>query len=356
MFVTGLPGLRVGELSRRNARELVELVAQVETTFFGQSQTNLPEILGTLAAPELHGTRGTAGVWENGRLVAAALVYDDLAVEKALAIDLFVAPGRRRALIAGRLLAGVLDYATTLGPDPLAWLKVETFGGDAELARVVREDGFVAHRVYLRMRRDFTTELEPARLPQGFTVTGMRDALWPHVHDVITHAFRDHYDSHPAPLETFCQRFDHETTDLGQWRLVFEDEQLVGLGISSNRYAAAGLGYVDTLAVRRSARGRGLGTYLLRQAFLDDRERGLRGTALHCDAENLTGATRLYEAAGMHRDQHYDAWKRHISPVWATPFVNCDLSHKVLKSDVLTPESGQNRRNPLRNHDESTDR
>jgi GNAT superfamily N-acetyltransferase len=135
---------------------------------------------------------------------------------------------------------------------------------------------------------------------------------WPRVHRTITEAFRDHYDVHPVPLATFQLRFDHETTDLGQWRLVFDGDDLVGVGISSNRYAAAGMGYVDTLAVLRSARGRGIGTYLLRRSFLDDQARGMSGTALHCDAANLTGATRLYESVGMATDQHYDAWRARL--------------------------------------------
>lgn len=315
MFVNRLPGLRVGELSPVNAAALVDLVAQMETRFFGQSQTNRPEILGTLAAPELGGTRGTAGVWEDGRLVAAALAYDALDLEQTLAMDLFVAPGPRRQEIAGRLLSAVRHYGATLGPGPRDWLKLETFGGDEELARVVSADGFVRHRVYLRMRRDFTTPLQPAGLPEGLSVSGMTDDDWPRVHRTITEAFRDHYDTHPVPLATLRQRFDHETTDLGQWRLVFGAGELVGLCISGNRYAPAGLGYVDTLAVLRAARGRGVGTYLLRQAFIDDRARGMGGTALHCDAANLTGATRLYASVGMLRDQHYDAWRTRLVPM-----------------------------------------
>lgn len=312
MFVNRLPGLRVGELSRANAGELVQLVADMERRFFGQSQTNPPEVLGTLAAPELHGTRGTAGVWQDGRLVAALLAYDALEHEQTLALDLFASPCSRRAEIVRRLLAGARAYGASRGPRIGDWLKVETFGGDDELAAAVADDGYRQHRVYLRMRLDFDRDGEPAVLPAGFTTRVMTTADWPAIHTVITAAFRDHYDFHPLPLDLVQQQYDTETTDYSRWQLVFQGSELVGLGIASNRYAEQGLGYVDTLAVLREARGRGIATFLLRHAFEGDRARGLRGTALHCDATNPTGAARLYEAVGMRRDQHYDAWRARL--------------------------------------------
>lgn len=309
MFVNRLPGLRVTELTRANAGDLVGLVAGMETQFFGQSQTNLPEIVGTLAAPELRGRRGTAGVWDEGRLVAALLAYDALEHEQALALDLFAAPGQRRTEIVRRLLAGARAYASALGASAGDWLKVETFGGDDALAREVSEDGFVQHRIYLRMRRDFVGPLEPAVLPDALSTRVMSAGDWPDIHQLVTRAFRDHYDFHPLPLDLVVRQYDTETTDYARWQLVFDADALVGIGISSNRYAEHALGYVDTLAVLRSARGRGIATFLLHNAFAEDRARGLRGTALHCDATNPTGATRLYQAVGMHRDQHYDAWR-----------------------------------------------
>lgn len=313
MFVNRLPGLRVGELSRANAGELVQLVADMESRFFGQSQTNLPEILGTLAAPELHGTRGTAGVWQDGRLVAALLAYDDLEHQQSLALDLFAAPGPRRLEIVRRLLAGAREYGASLGPWPGDCLKVETFGGDDELAVEVADDGYVQHRVYLRMRLDFDGDLEPAVLPDGLATRVMVDTDWPAIHAVVMAGFSDHYDFHPRPLEMLKQQYDTETTDYSRWQLVFDGGELVGVGIGSNRYAECGLGYVDSLVVLREARGRGIATFLLRGAFAADRARGLLGTALHCDATNPTGAARLYEAVGMRRDQHYDAWRARLS-------------------------------------------
>jgi len=51
--------------------------------------------------------------------------------------------------------------------------------------------------------------------------------------------------------------------------------------------------------VRRHWRGRGYGRALLLQTFRDFRRRGITRATLGVDASNATGATRLYERAGM---------------------------------------------------------
>ena len=61
--------------------------------------------------------------------------------------------------------------------------------------------------------------------------------------------------------------------------------------------ASEGLGWVDQVAVRREARGRGLGRALLVAAFEAARERGATTTRLNTDSR--TGALGLYEHVGM---------------------------------------------------------
>jgi len=53
------------------------------------------------------------------------------------------------------------------------------------------------------------------------------------------------------------------------------------------------------LGVRRPWRRLGLGFALLKHAFRQLHDRGKVGACLGVDAENPTGATRLYESAGM---------------------------------------------------------
>jgi ribosomal protein S18 acetylase RimI-like enzyme len=58
-------------------------------------------------------------------------------------------------------------------------------------------------------------------------------------------------------------------------------------------------GHVGTLGTLKEARGRGIGTLLLRTSFAEFHRRGYRRVTLGVDSENGTGAVRLYESVGM---------------------------------------------------------
>lgn len=59
-------------------------------------------------------------------------------------------------------------------------------------------------------------------------------------------------------------------------------------------------GHVATLGTLKEARGKGIGTLLLRTSFAEFHKRGLRRVTLGVDSENGTGAVKLYESVGMH--------------------------------------------------------
>jgi mycothiol synthase len=60
-----------------------------------------------------------------------------------------------------------------------------------------------------------------------------------------------------------------------------------------------GRGQVSALAVREAWRRRGIAEALLRAGFAMFRARGIVNVRLNVDRDNPTGATRLYERAGM---------------------------------------------------------
>ena len=133
-------------------------------------------------------------------------------------------------------------------------------------------------------------------------------------------SFRDHFGFVEAPFEEGLQRFKHFMTgyegfDPTLWFLAMDGEELAGICLCRDRtYNDPDVGYVNILGVRRAWRRRGLGLALLRHAFCELYQRGKRKTALGVDAENLTGALRLYENAGMHVHQAFDRFEKEIRP------------------------------------------
>jgi mycothiol synthase len=72
------------------------------------------------------------------------------------------------------------------------------------------------------------------------------------------------------------------------------------------------LGWVDYIAVLAASRGRGIGAALLRRSFAMFAGRGIRRVVLAVDAQNATGATVLYEWAGMRVVSRFDWWEQPV--------------------------------------------
>ena len=76
-------------------------------------------------------------------------------------------------------------------------------------------------------------------------------------------------------------------------------DELAGFSICRSDPVDPQAGYVNLLGVRRAWRRQGLGEALLLRSFEAFRQRGLTRGTLGVDASSVTGATRLYERAGM---------------------------------------------------------
>jgi ribosomal protein S18 acetylase RimI-like enzyme len=74
------------------------------------------------------------------------------------------------------------------------------------------------------------------------------------------------------------------------------------------------IGWVGSLGVLRPWRKRGIGLALLRHSFNEFYRRGKRKVGLGVDANNLTGALRLYENAGMRVYRAFDKYEKEMRP------------------------------------------
>ena len=162
-------------------------------------------------------------------------------------------------------------------------------------------------RYFVNMVRALDEDLPAVTLPPGYrlrTFDPEHDAetVW----RVDNAAFRDHWGHTEGPLEEFLHWIRRPYFRPELWFLAEEEAtgRVVGLGLSiidPDWIAQTGRqeGYVDTLAVLREHRGRGLGTALLVHSLHALRAAGMEAAHLHADAENLTGAVRLYERVGF---------------------------------------------------------
>ena len=92
------------------------------------------------------------------------------------------------------------------------------------------------------------------------------------------------------------------------WFLAIADGDIVGVCLGVEY---PGEGWVRQLAVATEWRRRGLGTALLRQAFLVFRQRGLAKVGLAVDSAN-SKALRFYEDLGMSAKRHYEEYRKPV--------------------------------------------
>jgi mycothiol synthase len=122
--------------------------------------------------------------------------------------------------------------------------------------------------------------------------------------------FHDHWGSHEASFEEWSHaKFGNPKFDPTLWMIAWEGDQIAGF--SQNRYRM-GKGWVGTIGVRRPWRKKGLGLALLHQTFGEFYNRGMKTIGLGVDSSNPTGATHLYERAGMHVVSEYVKYEKRL--------------------------------------------
>jgi mycothiol synthase len=182
-----------------------------------------------------------------------------------------------------------------------------------EAARgILEREGFALVRVHWTMRID-QEEAPPApEWPAGITLrTFVRGRDERATFDCVEEAFSDHWGHTPGEFAQWVKRVERPDFDPSLWLLAEADGELAGVSLCRVR---PGTGWVGSLAVRRPWRQRGLGLALLRQSFGEFWRRGERRVALGVDSQNLTGATRLYERAGMHITMRIGAFDKVLRP------------------------------------------
>lgn len=166
------------------------------------------------------------------------------------------------------------------------------------LRQVIEEAGFVYTRGNWRMEIDMGAPPSEPVWPDGIELRPFTLDMARAVHAVDEEAFSDHWGHMPASFELFERWFLKDPSfDPTLWFVPFEGEQIVGCAFCEYRGET---GWVGSLSVRRPWRRKGVALALLHRAFGEFYRRGTRIVGLDVDAQSLTGATHLYENAGMH--------------------------------------------------------
>jgi ribosomal protein S18 acetylase RimI-like enzyme len=229
--------------------------------------------------------------------------YGDLSFAEYVELDV-AAPGHWDVF---------LDWAEARTRDSSCTMLRAGFPVGHELEHVLVARGYRYWRSSLHMYIELGERPEAA-IREGFELRTYSDAD----HDALIAAVNEAFARDPAfrrltPPFFRTAYLDFRGFDPDLWFLAWDGDQLAGLVLAAPEYEGdAALGWIRLLAVREPWRGRGLGSGLLRLGFAALYDRGLRRVGLGVDAENVTGAVRLYERAGMQRALRQDSWVKDV--------------------------------------------
>jgi mycothiol synthase len=168
-----------------------------------------------------------------------------------------------------------------------------------EACRLLEGEGYLPIRHFWRMSITHDTPPEPPSWPDGFTVrSSVAGQDEPAVYAAVEDAFQDHWSMGPTSYEEWLKRNAADGFEPSLWFQVIDAASGEIAAVAVCRYYGE-VGWLRYLGVRRTWRRRGLGEALLHHAFDEFYRRGTKTVALGVDAENPTGATRLYERVGM---------------------------------------------------------
>jgi mycothiol synthase len=172
---------------------------------------------------------------------------------------------------------------------------------------------------YSPIRYNWRMEIELQKAPPAVTFPAGIE-LRPFIKDehavaawqVDNEAFRDHWGSHDRTYEEWShEKFGNPNFDPTLWMIAWDGDQIAGF--SQNRFRK-GIGWIGTLGVRRPWRKKGLGLALLQHSFGEFYKRGTKTIGLGVDAANPTGATRLYQRAGMSVASEFAKYEKELRP------------------------------------------
>lgn len=179
------------------------------------------------------------------------------------------------------------------------YLQNAALASDPAAPALYAAHGYEPVRRHWRMVIDLERPPEP-QVPSGIELRLFREPEERRaVYETIEEAFEDHWEHRRRSFEEWSKRaFDVEGYDSSLVWVALEGSVVVAANVCYWK-RQGDWGWVGSIGVRPPWRRRGIAEALLETSFAEFFRRGEHRVALGVDAESPTGATRLYEKAGM---------------------------------------------------------
>ena len=302
--MTSLPeGFRVRAAAAADAPAISELMVAADTVVQGWSDSTPLEVVEWWRMTDL---ATNSWVVEDGSVAAYGAVIPHGATAET---DAFVHPAKTGLGLGSWLLRRGEERVRELGfTTVLTWC----LAPDADARALFERSGYREVRRFYRMLVEHEGEPPSPDWPEGFRVSTFELDDAKEFHAALDEAFAEEWNFVSEPFDSWAERrINVPEFDPTLWFIVREGNEIAG--VLRGDPERGGTGWVGALAVRPRWRKRGLGLALLRHAFGEFYRRGQSRVGLGVDARNPTGATRLYERAGMHATYEAIAFEKELA-------------------------------------------
>lgn len=294
-------------------REVVDLIDAVELAELGEAEMTLEDLAVEWSRP---GFDLGADAWLVTAPDGTPAAYTDVYFGRGRAAinpSSGVHPNHTGLGIGALLLATAVSRGTEMLHTATEATRGEIthiVSVDNPFAEVLGRGGFEESKRDWVMRIDMGEPPAPPSWPEGVAVRafapGQDDEV---IYRLVQTAFDDIEERIWSPYDEWrVYLIDRNDFDPSLWFLATEGDDIVGCTLAVE-YPEEG--WVRQFAVRRDARGRGIGTALLREAFGELYRRGERRVGLGVAAVN-SGAQHLYQRAGMRVHREYVEYAKKV--------------------------------------------
>jgi GNAT superfamily N-acetyltransferase len=304
-------GFQVLSPTRADAERITELVCRVDVDEFGHPDTDVQDLL---ALWRRSGFDLQNDAWmviaPDGKLAGYADMHYAAGLARLNNMS-SVHPAYKECGIQDWFLERAEEWARGHVNGPTITLRhVVNADQPAKMERMMRW-GYHAVRHAWIMRIALDKPIPVLVAPEGITLRTFergRDerAVWA----AIQESFRDLWEHQDVPYDQWASFvLEHSGFAPELSFLAVDGAEITGATIVMR---SAGEGWVQQVAVRRPWRARGIGLALLRAVFSALYQEGIPSAGLEVDAENPSGALRLYERAGMHVKQKFTEFRKEL--------------------------------------------
>jgi mycothiol synthase len=282
--------VKVRPPTEADAPEAAELVRAFETQFAGAPEMQTSDLLDEWRELDLGSQAWLVEL--DGRLAGYAALH----TKRHTFVDAYVHPEVLGRGVGSRLVELAEAEATRRG---IGLLRNGVLTTDERARELLEARGYRIVRHFYRMVIELEQPPPAPEWPPGVVVTTFDPVEAREFHAALEETFANEWDHEPESFEEWRKRrIEAHGADPTLWFAVKDGAEIAAILVAdAQRF---GMGWVGAIGVREHWRRRGLGLALLRHGFAELYRRGEHVIGLGVDAENPTGATRLYERAGMH--------------------------------------------------------